>query len=264
MATLLVSAADVDALATRIFHLAHRRNKPGRAAAALAIARSAASKGRVTPPACRLYLISPPTLGDLAAFAGALGEALAGGDVGAFQLRLKDVDDDAVGAAVQALKPVLAARGVPLILNDRPDLAARFGCDGVHVGQDDAPYAEARRLVGPDRIVGVTCHDSRHLAMEASEAGADYVAFGAFFPTTTKDAKTRADLEILGIWQEAMLTPCVAIGGITPANCRALVTAGADFIATSSAVWANPEGPRAAVAAFNAEIAAGLALRQAP
>jgi len=215
----------------------------------------------VTAPDCRLYLISPPTIADLARFAADLREALAGGDVGAFQLRLKGAGDDAVGAAVEALKPVLAERGVPLILNDRPDLAARYGCDGVHVGQDDAPYAEARRLVGPDRIVGVTCHDSRHLAMEASEAGADYVAFGAFFPTTTKDAKTRADPEILEIWQEAMLTPCVAIGGITPANCRALAAAGADFIATSSGVWAHPQGPRAAVAAFNAEIAAGLEAR---
>jgi len=148
-----------------------------------------------------------------------------------------------------------------VILNDRPDLAARFDCDGVHIGQEDAPFAEARRLVGTDRIVGVTCHDSRHLAMDAAEAGADYVAFGAFFPTTTKDAKTHADLEVLEIWQENMLAPCVAIGGITPGNCRPLVTAGADFIATSSAVWAHPEGPGAAVAAFNAEIAAGLAAR---
>ncbi|HVN00833.1 MAG TPA: thiamine phosphate synthase [Caulobacteraceae bacterium] len=216
----------------------------------------------MSPPDCRLYLISPPVIDDLAAFVVALGEALAGGDVGAFQLRLKDADEATVGAAVAALKPILATHDVPLILNDRPDLAARFGCDGVHIGQDDAPYPEARRLMGRDRIVGVTCHDSRHLAMEAAEAGADYVAFGAFFPTSTKDAKTRADPEILEIWQEAMLTPCVAIGGVTPANCRALVAAGADFIAASSAVWSHPKGPRAAVAAFNTEIAAGLKARQ--
>src|SRR6202022_4457017 len=139
------------------------------------------------------------------------------------------------------------------------DLAALFACDGVHIGQDDAPYAEARRLVGKDRIVGVTCHDSRHLAMEA---GADYVAFGAFFPTATKEAKTRADVEILEIWQEAMLIPCVAIGGVTPLNCGPLAAAGADCVAAASAVWANPEGPAAAVAAFNAAIAAGLAERR--
>ncbi len=212
-------------------------------------------------PDCRLYLITPPAIDDLAAFGRALGEALEGGDVGALQLRLKGAPDEIVEAAAHVIRPIVASRGVPLILNDRPDLAVRFGCDGVHIGQDDAPYAEARRLVGPDRIVGVTCHDSRHLAMDASEAGADYVAFGAFFPTATKDAKTRADPEILEIWQESMLTPCVAIGGITPANCGPLVAAGADFIAASAAVWTHPDGPRAAVAAFNEAIAAGLAAR---
>jgi len=213
-------------------------------------------------PDCRLYLITPPRLDDLAAFGRALGAAFEGGDVGAVQLRLKQADEALIEAAVRVMLPLTRQHGAPLILNDRPDLAARFGCDGVHVGQDDAPYAEARRLVGPDRVVGVTCHDSRHLAMDASEAGADYVAFGAFFPTTTKDAKTRAEIEILEIWQAAMLTPCVAIGGITPANCRPLVAAGADFIAASASVWTHPDGPGAAVAAFNAEIAAGLAERQ--
>jgi thiamine-phosphate pyrophosphorylase len=217
----------------------------------------------MSAPECRLYLITPPAIGDLAGFGRALAEALAGGDVGALQLRLKDVPEAAIEAAARMIAPLLRTRGVPLILNDRPDLAARFGCDGVHIGQQDGPYAEARRAVGAERIVGVTCHDSRHLAMDASEAGADYVAFGAFFPTTTKDAKTRADIEILEIWQEMMVTPCVAIGGITPANCRPLVAAGADFIAAASAVWSHPEGPGAAVAAFNAEIAAGLAERRA-
>jgi thiamine-phosphate pyrophosphorylase len=209
-------------------------------------------------PECRLYLITPPRLDDLAAFGRALAAALEAGDVGALQLRLKDVDEAVIEAAVRALRPVIGARDLPLILNDRPDLAARFDCDGVHIGQSDGTFANARRAVGPSRIVGVTCHDSRHLAIEAADAGADYVAFGAFFPTTTKEARTRADPEILEIWQEIMVTPCVAIGGITPANCRPLVTAGADFIAASSGVWSYPEGPGAAVAAFNAEIAAGL------
>jgi thiamine-phosphate pyrophosphorylase len=212
-------------------------------------------------PGCRLYLITPPAIDDLAGFGRALGEALEAGDVGVLQLRLKNAPDAIIERAVPMLKPMLGARGIPLILNDRPDLAARLGCDGVHIGQDDGTFAEARRAVGPNGIVGVTCHDSRHLAMEASEAGADYVAFGAFFPTTTKDAKTRADIEILEIWQQIMVTPCVAIGGITPGNCRPLVAAGADFVAVSSAVWTHPEGPGAAVAAFNAEIAAELAER---
>ncbi len=212
-------------------------------------------------PACRLYLITPPVIDDLAAFGRSLGEALEAGDVGALQVRLKGAPDGVIEAACRVMRPMTAARDVALILNDRPDLAAAYGCDGVHIGQHDAPYAEARRLMGRDRIVGVTCHDSRHLAIEAAEAGADYVAFGAFFPTTTKDAAIRADPEILEIWQQIMTTPCVAIGGITVDNCRPLVAAGADFIAVSAGVWSHPEGPAAAVAAFNAAIAAGLAER---
>jgi thiamine-phosphate pyrophosphorylase len=148
-----------------------------------------------------------------------------------------------------------------VILNDRPDLAARLGCDGVHVGQDDAPLAEARRMVGPDRMVGVTCHDSLHLAMEAAEGGADYVAFGAFFPTSTKDAPTRADPELLAGWQADMLAPCVAIGGITVATARELAAAGADFLAVSAGVWSFSDGPAAAVQAFNAQIALGVGER---
>ena len=211
-------------------------------------------------PLCRLYLITPPRLDDLAAFGRSLAHALDAGDVAALQIRLKDVGDDIISAACEVLMPIAQARGVALILNDRPDLAARLGCDGVHVGQSDASYAEARRLVGKDRMVGVTCHDSRHLAMEAAEAGADYVAFGAFFPTTTKDAPTRADPEILTIWQESMEVPCVAIGGITAANARGLAAAGADFLAVSAGVWSHAD-PAAAVKALEAEIAAGVAER---
>ena len=211
--------------------------------------------------ACRLYLITPPRIDDLAEFGRTLSAALDAGDVAALQLRLKDKPDTMIAAAVDALLPIAHSRDAALILNDRPDLAARLGCDGVHVGQDDASCAEARRIVGSGRMVGVTCHDSRHLAMEAAEAGADYVAFGAFFETATKDAPTRAEPELLTIWQETMQTPCVAIGGITVENCRGLVAAGADFIAVSAGVWTYRDGPAAAVAAFNAEIAAGLAER---
>lgn len=202
-------------------------------------------------PSCQLYLISPPVL-EPAAFAAQLEEALAGGDVAAFQLRLKGASDEAVLRTAEQLIGPLQAAGCAFLLNDRPDLAVRCGADGVHVGQQDAPYAAARRLLGPDRIVGVTCHDSRHLAMEAGEAGADYVAFGAFFPTATKDAATRADPELLGWWQETMEVPCVAIGGITVGNAATLVEAGADFLAVSAGVWAHSQGPRAAVRAFHA------------
>ncbi len=205
-------------------------------------------------PPCRLYLITPPAIPDPAAFAALLGEALDAGDVAALQIRLKDADDAAVLGTVDALAPACRARGVAVILNDRPDLAARSGCDGVHVGQSDASYAEARRIMGPDAMIGVTCHDSRELAMEAAEAGADYVAFGAFFPTDTKATTHRPDPGILSIWQETVETPCVAIGGITPANCAGLARAGADFVAVSSAVWNDPDGPAAAVRAFNAAL----------
>jgi len=215
----------------------------------------------MAPPLCRLYLVTPPRLDDLAAFGHALAHALDAGDVAALQIRLKDAPDEVIAAAVDALKPIAQARGVAVILNDRPDLAARLDCDGVHVGQDDASYAEARRIVGRERMVGVTCHDSRHLAMEAAEAGADYVAFGTFFSTATKEAKTRAEPEILSIWQETMETPCVAIGGITVDTAAALAAAGADFLAVSAGVWSYGEGPAAAVKAFNAEIAKGLEAR---
>jgi thiamine-phosphate pyrophosphorylase len=204
---------------------------------------------------CRLYLITPPRIDDLAAFGRTLAAALDAGDVSALQIRLKDVPDEVIAAAVDVLTPIAHARDVAIILNDRPDLAAKYGCDGVHVGQSDASYAQARKLVGNERIVGVTCHDSRHLAMEAAEAGADYVAFGAFFPTTTKDAATRAEPDILTIWQETMEVPCVAIGGITAENVAIVAAAGADFAAVSAGVWAHPEGPAAAVAAINAAIA---------
>nr|WP_196242247.1 thiamine phosphate synthase [Azospirillum oleiclasticum] len=202
-----------------------------------------------------MYLVTPPVL-DPAAFAPLLAEALDAGDVACVQLRLKDCDDDTLRRAIDRLRPITQDRGVAFILNDRPDLARAAGCDGVHVGQSDTPYREARKLVGNDAIVGVTCHDSRHLAMVAAEAGADYVAFGAFFPTTTKDAIHHAEPEILDWWSEMMEVPCVAIGGITPDNCGPLVRAGADFLAVVGAVWNHPDGPGAGVRAFTAAIAA--------
>ena len=212
---------------------------------------------------CRLYLITPPALDDLDAFGRDLTAALDGGDVAALQIRLKDASDEAIAAAVAVLAPIARAHDVAVILNDRPDLAARLGCDGVHIGQGDMPFAQARKLMGPSAMIGVTCHDSRHLAMEAAEAGADYVAFGAFFPTTTKDAPTTAEPEILSIWQETMEVPSVAIGGITADNAADLATAGADFLAVSAGVWKHPAGPAAGVAAINAAIAQGLEARLA-
>jgi thiamine-phosphate pyrophosphorylase len=205
---------------------------------------------------CRLYLVTPPKL-DPAVFADILAVALDAGDVGALQLRLKDLSDDALRRAVDVLRPVAQSRNVAFLLNDRPDVARETGCDGAHVGQTDTPVAEARRLLGKDLTLGVSCHGSRDLAMRAGEAGADYVAFGAFFRSGTKtEAEIEAEPEVLTWWSDVMELPTVAIGGITPANCAPLLQAGADFLAVVSAVWDHPDGPAAGVRAMNAAIAA--------
>lgn len=209
----------------------------------------------MSDPACRLYLITPPRF-EPRAFADTLKAALDAGDVACLQLRLKGENEappeaDEIRRATEILMPLAQSHDVAFLINDRPDLAAELGADGTHVGQKDTSYAEARRLVGPDRIVGVTCHDSRHLAMEAGEAGADYVAFGAFYKTDTKVPISMAEPEILTWWSELFELPCVAIGGITASNAAPLVRAGADFLAVSSGVWSHEEGPAAAVLALN-------------
>ncbi len=207
---------------------------------------------------CRLYLITPPRIDDLTAFADRFTASLDNDLVACVQLRLKDeageAPDDEILAAADVLLPIAARRKVAFLINDRPDLAVKAGADGVHVGQSDAPYDRARKMLGDEATIGVTCHNSRHLGLVAGEAGADYVAFGAFFPTETKEAPTRAEPEILRWWSFATTVPCVAIGGITPENCTELVRAGADFLAVSGAVWSHEAGPAAAVAAFAAAI----------
>lgn len=200
-------------------------------------------------PPCQLYVVSPPRI-ELPAFAESLKAALEGGPVAAFQLRLKDVPDDDVLRACEALLPVCQAADVAFILNDRADLAAKAGADGVHLGQGDGSLSDARALLGRDAQIGRTCHDSRHLAMEAGEQGADYVAFGAFYDTTTKPSHYRPTPDILAWWTTLSQVPCVAIGGIFPDNAAPLVAAGADFIAVVRAVWDHEGGPRAGVAAF--------------
>jgi thiamine-phosphate pyrophosphorylase len=202
--------------------------------------------------ACRLYLITPPVLP--ADFADQLAAALDAGDVAAVQLRLKDVPDAEVIRAIERLRPVAQSRDVAFLINDRPELAKQHGCDGAHVGQTDMKAPVARKILG-DLMLGVTCHGSRHLAMQAGEDGADYVAFGAFFPTTTKTPPAMADVETLAWWAEVMEVPCVAIGGITEKNCGPLVRAGADFLAVVGAVWGCPEGPAAGVKAMVRAIA---------
>lgn len=197
---------------------------------------------------CQLYLITPASITD--EFLPLLDQVLAAGQVAALQIRLKDHSE----AEIRNLAPGLVAcaqkHGVAAIMNDSARLAHELGCDGVHIGQEDGRVKDARAIMGQERTVGVTCHDSRHLAMMAGEAGADYVAFGAFYPTVTKDAPTQAEPDLLRWWVELFELPCVAIGGITVANAAPLIEAGADFLAVSGGVWNHADGPVAAVKAF--------------
>lgn len=197
-------------------------------------------------PPCQLYLISPLDVGG--GFPDRLARAFDAGPVAAFQFRVKDIDQHEAARLAEPLQRLCADREVSFIVNDSISLAKRLGADGVHLGQDDGDPREARSVLGPNAQIGVTCHDSRHLAMEAGEAGADYVAFGAFYPTGTKETRHRPEPAILSWWAALFEIPCVAIGGITPANAGPLVTAGADFLAVSGAVWGGDEA--AAVRAF--------------
>ncbi len=211
----------------------------------------------MTTQTCQLYLISPLDVGGN--FPDRLEAALSAGPVAAFQFRVKGLSQHEAARLAGPLQATCAAHEVAFIVNDDVALAKRIQADGVHLGQGDGDPREARRLLGPDAQIGVTCHASRHLAMEAGEAGADYVAFGAFFPTTTKTVEHHAKPEILSWWQGLFELPCVAIGGITPDNAAPLIEAGADFLAVSGAVWNHPEGPATAVRAFAALLDAGAA-----
>ncbi len=207
----------------------------------------------------RLYLLTPPKIPHLADFVAQLRDAFSGGDVGCLQLRLKDASDEEITGVARVLMPMAHSHACAFIMNDRPDLAAACGADGVHLGQDDLsewPVAKARSLMGEGKVIGVSAHASRDMAMQAGDKGADYVAFGAFYPTKTKSPEKIAQYgiptpEIVEWWSTYTVLPCVAIGGMMPANCAPLVKAGADFIAAITAVWEHPEGPGKAVQEFN-------------
>ncbi|MEE9433128.1 MAG: thiamine phosphate synthase [Sphingorhabdus sp.] len=202
----------------------------------------------MTNPPCQLYLISPLDVGG--SFPSQLEAALSAGPVAAFQFRVKDINQHDAARLAAPLQEICAAHDTAFIINDSVALAKRLTADGVHLGQSDGDVREARGELGADMQIGVTCHNSRHLAMEAGEAGADYVAFGAFYPTTTKVIEHVAEIETLRKWAAAMEIPCVAIGGIMPDNAKPLVDAGADFLAVCSAVWDHADGPAEAVMAF--------------
>ena len=208
---------------------------------------------RIAMPGCQLYLISPPII--TPDFADRLRAALEAAPVAAFQLRLKGLDDHAVARAAEPLQKICADLDTAFIMNDSVALAKRMGTDGVHLGQSDGDPKEARSILGRDAQIGVTCHNSRHLAMEAGDAGADYVAFGAFYQSGTKEVQYIAETEIVQWWSRLFEIPCVAIGGITPANAPPIVAAGADFVAASGAVWDHPAGAAKAVRAFHLALA---------
>ena len=201
----------------------------------------------------RLYLITPSEF-DLGTFAEQLKNALEGGDVASVQLRMKDSNDEDIIKAAKALMPICHEKDVAFIINDRPDIAHKVGADGVHIGPEDMTTKEARTIVGDNQVIGVTCKNSKHMSMTAGEQGADYVAFGAFYPTTTKITTTVAEPEILTWWQGLFELPCVAIGGITVDNAAVMAKAGADFVAVCSGVWDYKDGPKAAVKKINKAI----------
>lgn len=192
----------------------------------------------------QLYLISPLEVGG--AFPARLERALAAGKglITAFQFRVKGIDQHEAAGLAAPLQVICAAHDVAFIVNDSVALAKRLKADGVHLGQDDGDPRQAREELGREAQIGVTCNASRHQAMEAGEAGADYVAFGAFYASITKDKGAdaeRPEPEILEWWSQIFEIPCVAIGGITPENCRPLLDGGADFLAVSGAVWGGDE-----------------------
>ena len=201
----------------------------------------------------KLYLISPPNI-NVNEFIFSLDDVLNTGLVSCFQLRLKNVKDEDIIESAKALKPICNKYHVPFILNDRLDLVNKVEADGVHLGEDDDSILEARKLLGPKAIIGASCYNSKHLAMEAAEEGADYVAFGAFFATITKDPKTKADINIIKDWTLISNIPCVAIGGINSSNCKELVDAGVDFIAVVGSIWNKNDDPKSAINKFKSII----------
>ena len=212
----------------------------------------------------RLYLITPPQISDVAAFVDQYQAAIEGGDIASLQVRLKtgdQIDTAATRAVAQAVRPLCDKNDIALFINDSPQLCRALEADGVHLGANDMDIAAARELVGPDVIIGATCKNSRHTAMEAGEQGADYVAFGAFYPSQTKDNTSPADVSVLTWCQMFLTLPCVAIGGITIQNAAPLVAAGADFLAVSSGVWSHKDGPAASVAMFSRAIDEAMGAR---
>jgi len=211
-------------------------------------------------PRCQLYIITPPQLSPVV-FADHLARALDAGPVSAVQLRLEGAEDDLWKLAVEKLMPVAQERETAFIVNNKAELAKEMDADGVHLGMSDMRIKDARRLLGPDKIIGASCLDSKHLGMTAAESGADYVSFGPFYtarspfyPAKSYAPKYMVSPTILTWWNTLMEIPCVAAGGIKPGNCGDLVKAGADFICASTSIWDYEGGAAQAIADFHAAI----------
>ena len=220
----------------------------------------------------KLYLISPPQI-ELGSFAERFKSVAETGLVSFFQLRLKfpvianehskrgnpeiaspnklylSRNDELIITAAQKLIPICAKHNIKFIVNDSAELALKCGADGVHVGIDDGGVVKAREILGAGKIIGASCYNSLELAEKAANEGADYISFGAFYPTKTKVARSKAEIETVLKWKSQSKIPCSAIGGITPENANPIIAAGADYICVVSSVW-DEENPADAAKKF--------------
>lgn len=201
-----------------------------------------------------IYLITPQKI-DLTKFKEDFKEVLESGYVSCVQLRLKNYDDEFILQAAKTLLNISKYYDVPLLINDRPDLAKKAGANGVHLGQSDVSPVLARKMLGEKSLIGVSCHNSINLACNAVNLGANYVAFGAFFKSISKNTEFVAETSILEWWKTISHVPSIAIGGINIKNFRELLMKGADHIAVISSIWSHPKGPAFAMTEYTKEIA---------
>lgn len=195
-----------------------------------------------------LYAIADTGLiPNLSQLVQAIEQAILGG-ARLIQYRDKSTDQEQRRQQVQDLMAVCSAYDIPLIINDDVNLAATVDAAGVHLGKDDASLKMARTYLGDTAIIGVSCYNRLDLAQKAGQAGADYVAFGSFFPSSTKPAAVSAEISLLREAKQCLAIPIIAIGGITPNNGQGLVDAGADFLAVISGLFAKTDIRRAAQA----------------
>ncbi len=197
----------------------------------------------------KIYLITPPKI-DENFFFTSLENVLSTKIVSCLQIRLKNVEDKNIIEICKIVRPICDNYKIPLIINDRLDLVKKCDADGVHLGQEDGSIKDARKYLGSNFIIGASCYNSKHIAMEAAENGADYVAFGAFFESKTKVPKVKVKKNIIEDWNFISNIPCVAIGGITPTNCKDLIKAGADHLAVIGSIWNSDKSPEKAIMDF--------------